>query len=169
MPALFPSLLPMSFRKSYFCQSLRGVIIPFSSIYKGKTSLPMLPSLPSASYPSRILMQKAWLLDADCNVTWCRLQCNLTQITAWFASSWKLIWHRLECDMLQIAQVFLSFSIKIFNFVTMNLDSIITYSVSARGGFLYLRWIQSIQIIVRYRHYCWILQCFFDVHHNFLN
>ena len=79
-----------------------------------------------------------------CTSTWCRLQCNLTQITAWFASSWKLIWHRLECDMLQVAWVFLSFSIKVFNFATMNLDCIITYSVSARGGFLYLRRIQSI-------------------------
>ncbi|WP_139051455.1 hypothetical protein, partial [Segatella oris] len=60
---------PYAFRKPYFCQLLLGAVILFSSIHKGKTSLPMLPSLPSASYPSRILMQKARLLDADCNVT----------------------------------------------------------------------------------------------------
>ncbi|EFB30494.1 hypothetical protein HMPREF0971_02083 [Segatella oris F0302] len=47
---------------------MRTVIL-FSSIHKGKAFLPMLPSLPSASYPSRILMQKTWLRDADCNVT----------------------------------------------------------------------------------------------------
>ena len=62
---LFPRPLPMSFRKSYFCQSLWGVIIPFSSIHKGKAFLPMLPLLPSASYPSRILTLKATLLDTD--------------------------------------------------------------------------------------------------------
>ena len=52
---LFPSLLyvsplPVSFlsvpcRKPYFCQTLLGVIILFSSIHKGKAFLPMLPTL----------------------------------------------------------------------------------------------------------------------------
>ncbi|EFB31374.1 hypothetical protein HMPREF0971_02222 [Segatella oris F0302] len=59
----------MPCRKPYFCQLLLRAVILFSSIHKGKASLPMLPSLLSASYPSRILTQKAWLLDADCIVT----------------------------------------------------------------------------------------------------
>ena len=63
------SFLPVPCRKPYFCQLLLGAVILFLSICEGKVSLPMLPSLPSASYPSRILMQKAWLLDADCNAT----------------------------------------------------------------------------------------------------
>ena len=41
----------------------------FSSIHKGKAFLPMLPLLPSASYPSRILTLKARLFDADLLVT----------------------------------------------------------------------------------------------------
>ena len=42
---------------------------PFHPFTKKKAFLPMLPPLPSASYPSRILTLKARLLDADCNVT----------------------------------------------------------------------------------------------------
>ena len=42
---------------------------PFHPFTRERPPCPCCPLLPSASYPSRILMQKAWLLDADCNVT----------------------------------------------------------------------------------------------------
>ena len=42
---------------------------PFHPFTRERHACPCCPLLPSASYPSRILMQKAWLLDADCNVT----------------------------------------------------------------------------------------------------
>ena len=41
----------------------------FHPFTRERHACPCCPLLPSASYPSRILMQKAWLLDADCNVT----------------------------------------------------------------------------------------------------
>ena len=53
----------------------------FSSIHKGKAFLPMLPSLPSASYPSRILTQKAWLLDVDYGMIYVKLKAAITQIS----------------------------------------------------------------------------------------
>jgi len=40
---LYVSFLPVPCRKPYFYQLLLGALILFSSIYKGKTSLLMLP------------------------------------------------------------------------------------------------------------------------------
>ena len=44
MPAHFTSPLSMFFRKPYSLQPLLRTVILFSSIYKGKACLPMLPS-----------------------------------------------------------------------------------------------------------------------------
>ena len=66
-PRKFPSC---ALQETLFLSTLNWELSSFfSSIHKGKAFLPMLPSLPSASYRSRILMLKATLLDTDCLIT----------------------------------------------------------------------------------------------------
>ena len=66
-PRKFPSC---ALQEALFLSTLNWELSSFfSSIHKGKAFLPILPLLPSAFYPSRILMLKATLLDTDCTPT----------------------------------------------------------------------------------------------------